>query len=59
MGRIGGTMKKRDRIREGDTLIITPWRFQDTKGDIIYLTSDCRRTCCEIATIFNREPFFR
>ena len=36
MGRIKGTMKKRTWIREGDTLIVTPWSFQDTKCDIIY-----------------------
>ena len=36
MGRIKGTMKKRTWIREGDTLIVAPWSFQDTKCDIIY-----------------------
>jgi translation initiation factor 1A len=36
MGRIRGTMKKRTWIRDGDTLIITPWSFQDAKCDIVY-----------------------
>jgi translation initiation factor 1A len=36
MGRIKGKMKKRIWIREGDTLIVTPWSFQDAKCDIIY-----------------------
>jgi len=36
MGRIKGTMKKRIWIREGDTLIVAPWSFQDAKCDIIY-----------------------
>jgi translation initiation factor 1A len=36
MGRIKGKMKKRVWIREGDTLIVTPWSFQDEKCDIIY-----------------------
>ena len=36
MGRIKGTMKKRTWIREGDTVIVTPWSFQDEKCDIIY-----------------------
>jgi len=36
MGRIKGTMKKRIWIREGDTLIVTPWSFQDAKCDIMY-----------------------
>lgn len=36
LGRIRGTMKKRNWIREGDTLIVSPWSFQDTKCDIIY-----------------------
>ena len=36
LGRIKGKMKKRTWIREGDTLIIIPWSFQDEKCDIIY-----------------------
>jgi translation initiation factor 1A len=36
LGRIKGKMKKRVWIREGDTLIVTPWSFQDGKCDIIY-----------------------
>ncbi|MCX6692646.1 MAG: translation initiation factor eIF-1A [Methanoregula sp.] len=36
MGRIKGKIKKRVWIREGDTLIVVPWSFQDEKCDIIY-----------------------
>jgi translation initiation factor 1A len=36
MGRIKGKMKKRTWIREGDTLIIIPWSFQDEKCDIVF-----------------------
>jgi len=36
MGRIKGKIKKRAWIREGDTLIVVPWSFQDEKCDIIY-----------------------
>jgi len=36
MGRIKGKIKKRVWIREGDTLIIVPWTFQNDKCDIIY-----------------------
>ena len=36
MGRIKGKMKKRTWIREGDTLIVAPWSFQDSKCDIVY-----------------------
>jgi translation initiation factor 1A len=36
LGRIKGKMKKRVWIREGDTVIVTPWSFQDAKCDIIY-----------------------
>lgn len=36
LGRIKGKMKKRVWIREGDTLIVTPWSFQDEKCDIIF-----------------------
>ncbi|MCK4268859.1 MAG: translation initiation factor eIF-1A [Methanogenium sp.] len=36
MGRIKGKIKKRVWIREGDTLIVIPWDFQDEKCDITY-----------------------
>ncbi|MDD1712402.1 MAG: translation initiation factor eIF-1A [Methanoregulaceae archaeon] len=36
MGRIKGKIKKRVWIREGDTLIVIPWSFQDEKCDIFY-----------------------
>ncbi len=36
IGRIKGKIKKRVWIREGDTLIVVPWDFQDDKCDIIY-----------------------
>jgi translation initiation factor 1A len=36
LGRIKGTLKKRVWIREGDTLIVAPWSFQDAKCDILY-----------------------
>ena len=36
MGRIKGKIKKRVWIREGDTLIVIPWSFQDEKCDIVY-----------------------
>ena len=36
MGRIKGSMKKKFWIREGDTVIVVPWSFQDAKCDIIY-----------------------
>jgi translation initiation factor 1A len=36
MGRIKGKIKKRVWIREGDTLIVIPWSFQDEKCDISY-----------------------
>ena len=36
MGRIKGKIKKRAWIREGDTVLVIPWSFQDEKCDIIY-----------------------
>lgn len=36
MGRIKGKMKRRTWIREGDTVIVVPWSFQDEKCDIVY-----------------------
>jgi translation initiation factor 1A len=29
-------MNKRTWIREGDTVIVTPWDFQDSKGDVVW-----------------------
>ena len=34
--RIPGKIKKRIWIREGDTIIIVPWSFQNDKADIIW-----------------------
>ncbi|MGC8601039.1 MAG: translation initiation factor aIF-1A [Thermoprotei archaeon] len=40
MCRIPGKMKKKNWIREGDYVLITPWDFQpDTRGDIISVYS--------------------
>ncbi|KGK99412.1 translation initiation factor 1A [Methanococcoides methylutens] len=36
MGRIPGSMKKNNWIREGDVVIVIPWDFQDTKADVIW-----------------------
>ncbi len=35
--RIRGKMKKRNWVREGDVVLISPWDFEyETKGDIIF-----------------------
>jgi len=35
--RIRGKMKKRNWVREGDVVLVSPWDFQsETKGDIIF-----------------------
>jgi len=36
MARIPGKMKKRMWIREGDLVIIKPWKFQDDKSDVVW-----------------------
>lgn len=37
MCRIRGKMKKRNWVREGDIVLVSPWDFQtDQKGDIIF-----------------------
>ena len=37
MCRIRGKMKKRNWVREGDVVLVSPWDFQtDEKGDIIF-----------------------
>jgi len=36
MGRIPGKMKRKQRIRAGDLLIIKPWEIQDEKADIVF-----------------------
>ena len=36
MARIPGRMKRRQRVRAGDLVIIKPWDIQDEKADIVY-----------------------
>ena len=36
MGRIPGKMKRKQRIRTGDLLIIKPWDIQNEKADIVF-----------------------
>ena len=36
MGRIPGKMKRKQRVRAGDLLIIKPWEIQNEKADIIF-----------------------
>ncbi len=34
--RVPGRYKRKFWLRPGDLVIITPWEFDDTKGDVIY-----------------------
>ena len=36
MARIPGRMKRRQRVRAGDLVIVKPWDIQDEKADIIF-----------------------
>ena len=36
MARIPGKMKRKQRIRAGDLLIIKPWEIQNSKADIVF-----------------------
>lgn len=36
LARIPGRMKRRQRVRAGDLVIIKPWDIQDEKADIVY-----------------------
>ncbi len=36
MARIPGRIKRRQRIRTGDLVIVKPWTIQDDKADIIF-----------------------
>jgi len=36
LARIPGRMKRRQRVRAGDLVIIKPWDIQNEKADIIY-----------------------
>jgi len=36
LARIPGRMKRRQRVRAGDLIIIKPWDIQDEKADIIF-----------------------
>jgi len=40
MCRVRGKMKKRNWVREGDVVLVSPWDFAwEQKGDIIFATS--------------------
>jgi translation initiation factor 1A len=36
MARIPGRMKRRERVRAGDLVIIKPWDIQNEKADVVY-----------------------
>ncbi len=36
MARIPGRMKRKQRVRAGDLIIIKPWDIQNEKADVIY-----------------------
>jgi translation initiation factor 1A len=36
LARIPGRMKRRQRVRAGDLIIIKPWEIQDEKADVVY-----------------------
>ena len=36
LARIPGRMKRRQRVRAGDLVIIKPWDIQDEKADVVY-----------------------
>lgn len=36
MARIPGRMKRKQRVRAGDLVIVKPWDIQDDKADIIF-----------------------
>ena len=36
MARIPGRMKRRQRVRAGDLIIIKPWEIQDEKADVVF-----------------------
>jgi len=36
MARIPGRMKRRERVRAGDLVIIKPWEIQDDKADVVF-----------------------
>jgi translation initiation factor 1A len=36
LARIPGRMKRRQRVRAGDLVIVKPWEIQDDKADVIF-----------------------
>jgi len=36
LARIPGRMKRRQRVRAGDLIIIKPWDIQDEKADVVF-----------------------
>ncbi len=53
LARIPGRMKRRQRVRAGDLVIIKPWDIQNEKADIIYRY---RRTQAIILSRRNKLP---
>lgn len=35
--RLRGKMRRRHRVREGDIVLISPWDFQNEKGDVLFM----------------------
>lgn len=55
MCRIRGKMKKRTWIREGDTVIVVPWSFQDEKGDVTWRYTGPQTSWLESRGFFNPQ----
>ena len=36
LARIPGRMKRRQRVRAGDLVIVKPWEIQDEKADVVF-----------------------
>ncbi|MFC1803462.1 translation initiation factor eIF-1A [Thermoproteota archaeon] len=54
--RVRGKMKKRNWVREGDIVLVSPWSFQsDQKGDIIFRYTSNQANWLQSKGYFNME----
>ena len=55
MARIPGKMKRSSRVRNGDLLIVKPWKFQDEKADILYRYTKTQSTTLQRKNLLPEE----
>src|SRR5437879_13844709 len=47
--RIRGKMKRRVWIMMGDSVLVAPWDFQTSRGDMLFIYSACQDDVCRVS----------